>query len=84
MSGTIIVDNDFAKETCKFGEGIHQCRYLCSGLSFYSCQKQKPSGSVINNEIKKFLETESKEEAENIGLPCGDNCNGYGYVRKSR
>jgi hypothetical protein len=60
------MDKDYAKETCKIGQGEECCAFLVMGTGGFECAK----GTSLHNAINLRL-------AEGTMNAKGDNCEGY-------
>lgn len=70
---------------CMVGQAEEQCRYLAADdtNSKYYCVKKTAFKNQINNEIDLFVEKmkEVNIDPESKGIPLGDNCSGYIFLK---
>lgn len=72
------------EDVCLFYQGSRQCRYLdedvdASGNVVHVCLKKTPDKSVIDLEIKQYLDDSNKKNLDPFrdAHAMGDNCSGY-------
>lgn len=72
------------KHVCMLYSGTDQCRYIDEDLDddgniVYVCKKMSPEKSIVDIEVKEFLDDMKKsgQDPAKQGVPLGDNCKGY-------
>lgn len=61
----VFIDDDWAKDTCKLGQGAACCRYLTIGANGWSCEKHSTLHFLLDARV----------ESGTINAR-GDNCEG--------
>lgn len=72
------------EDVCLVAQGHEQCRFLAEDMygSFF-CLKKTGKKDEINEEVDDFIDKATKRgiDPESMGLPIGDNCKGYIFLK---
>jgi hypothetical protein len=72
------------EDICLVDEGANQCRYLAedSNSNFY-CIKKTGKKPLIDAEVEEFKKKQKSLglDPKTLGVPLGDNCQGYIFFR---